>query len=140
MYLRFPLLINRPKMNSDTDYVLIYKAEAGLCTATLGRNTGKNKSMGLDPVECSDRDIFHELFHILGFLHEHQRGDRDNYVTINWQNIPINYNSQFVALSKSKTLGMPYDATSITHYTWDQGANPIGASSITSKVVIFHLK
>ena len=96
---------------------------------------GKSKYIGLDPVECSDRDIFHELFHVLGFLHEHQRVDRNNYVTINWKNIPYNYNSQFVTLSKSKDLGMPYDATSITHYTSDQAANPIGVSSIISKVV-----
>ena len=101
---------------------------------------GKSKYLKLDPVACSDRDIFHELFHVLGFLHEHQRVDHSDHVTINWQNIPYNYNSQFVTLSKSKTLGMPYDATSITHYTWDQAANPIGASSITSKVLIFHLK
>ena len=96
---------------------------------------GKIKYMAIDPVACSDRDIFHELFHVLGFLHEHQRVDRNNYVTINWQNIPYNYNSQFVTLSKSKDLGMPYDATSITHYTSDQAANPIGESSIISKVV-----
>ena len=111
-----------------------------MCRASIGQNNGKSKYIRLDPVACSDRDIFHELFHVLGFLHEHQRVDRNDHVTINWQNIPYNYNSQFVTLSKSKTLGMPYDATSITHYTWDQAANPIGASSITSKVLIFHLK
>ena len=110
-----------------------------MCRASIGRNMGKSKYIGLDPVVCSDRDIFHELFHVLGFLHEHQRADRDNYITIEWQNIPYNYNSQFVKFSRSKTLGMPYDATSITHYTSDQGASPIGESSIISKVVYMNL-
>ena len=95
---------------------------------------GKSKYIGLDPVVCSDRSIFHELFHVLGFLHEHQRADRDNYVTIDWQNIPYNYNRQFIKLSRSKTLGMPYDATSITHYSSNQAADPIGSTSIISKV------
>ena len=39
-----------------------------ICKATIGRNRGKEKYMILDPDSCKDRDIFHELFHVLGKL------------------------------------------------------------------------
>lgn len=32
-------------------------------------------------------NVLHQLFHVLGRFHEHQRKDRDRYVTIKWDNI-----------------------------------------------------
>ena len=72
---------------------------------------------------------------LLGLLHEHQRNDRDEYVTIKWENIPYGYDRHFAKLKRSKTLGLPYDITSIMHYFSTQAASPIGASSIVSKVL-----
>ena len=33
------------------------------------------------------RDAYHTLFHVLGRHHEHQRPDRDQYITVHWNNI-----------------------------------------------------
>ena len=107
-----------------------------ICKATIGRNQGRKQYMILDPDTCKDRDIYHEIFHVLGLLHEHQRSDRDDHITIKWENIPYGYNLHFAKLKRSKTLDLPYDITSIMHYSPTQGASPEGASSIVSKVDI----
>ena len=37
---------------------------------------------------CETTDtILHEMFHAMGFYHEHSRPDRNNYVKILWENI-----------------------------------------------------
>ena len=52
----------------------------------MGRIGGKQRlNLGLG---CAGVGIaLHELLHALGFLHEHNRPDRDNYVIINRANI-----------------------------------------------------
>ena len=41
----------------------------------------------LSPDFFGPETVAHELLHSLGFMHEHQRPDRDQYVTINYTNI-----------------------------------------------------
>jgi hypothetical protein len=59
--------------------------------------------------------IAHELGHALGLLHEHSRRDRDNFVTINTNNIQAGLADQFDLKSDSISYG-PYDFDSVMHY------------------------
>ncbi len=59
--------------------------------------------------------MIHELGHVLGLMHEHQRFDRDQYVSIRLEGV---YQSQAYAYAKfdlSNVYG-PYDFHSIMHY------------------------
>ncbi|CAF2101265.1 unnamed protein product [Rotaria magnacalcarata] len=62
--------------------------------------------------------IMHELLHTLGFQHEHQRSDRDSFLTINYANIQNGYAFAFDKLTSanSDNQGTPYDYNSIMHY------------------------
>lgn len=63
--------------------------------------------------------IIHELGHSLGFLHEHQREDRDRYVTVFPENLMDNYlNLQYRINFATEDFDWhtPYDFFSIMHY------------------------
>ena len=83
------------------------------------------------------------MLHVLGMLHEHQRKDRDNYVNIQWNNIPYVHDRVFMKFPKwdgffGFTLDLPYEGKSIMHYHSTQGSLD-GSPVITSKVT-FQIK
>ncbi|KAF2349818.1 Peptidase M12A, partial [Trinorchestia longiramus] len=59
--------------------------------------------------------VAHEMLHALGFGHEHNRVDRDLYITVHFDNIRSEYwpysDGEYVLGS------LPYDYTSILHAT-----------------------
>jgi len=72
---------------------------------------------------CDDvKDIVHEVGHIIGLFHEHQRRDRDQNVVVNWQNIPagkeINYRKYEGWFPNGKDYG-PFDFNSRMMYKPD---------------------
>ncbi|VDM95703.1 unnamed protein product, partial [Onchocerca ochengi] len=62
--------------------------------------------------------IIHETLHALGVNHQQLRSDRDDYLTVNWENInPKLYDYFAVSDSKKFTsYGVSYDYYSIMHY------------------------
>jgi len=59
--------------------------------------------------------VIHEMMHAMGFYHEHQRADRDQYVTINYANIITGKENNFRKIITRKTTS-PYDYGSVMHY------------------------
>nr|XP_042899312.1 zinc metalloproteinase nas-7-like [Parasteatoda tepidariorum] len=97
---------------NEEDFIHI--SREGGCSSYGGRNGGA-QILNLSP-ECLYLGIImHELMQVLGFVHEHTRHDRDEYVTIIWDNIK---DDNFLKLDwyDMSVLNERYDYESILHY------------------------
>ena len=57
---------------------------------------------------------------MIGFAHEQNRPDRDQYITVNWDNIREEDRYIFEVYTEDfNTLGLPYDFESTMHYEAD---------------------
>jgi Astacin (Peptidase family M12A) len=63
--------------------------------------------------------IIHEFLHAVGIHHMFCAPDRDNYVRINMDNVEEGMEHNFVKLPESEfsQFGVPYDFTSVMHYS-----------------------
>ena len=91
------------------------------CDSRIGKiKTQKSQQLSLNRFHCmNEATIAHELVHALGFDHEHNRPDRDDWVEINFNNvISEESNSNFRKLDSNefRDFGTPYDYKSIMHY------------------------
>uniref|UniRef100_A0A914E7Z2 Metalloendopeptidase n=1 Tax=Acrobeloides nanus TaxID=290746 RepID=A0A914E7Z2_9BILA len=104
-----------PRSPGEGDYLFIGKVDG--CFSEVGRTSGV-QVLSLDNGCMEYPTIIHEMMHVVGFYHEHERWDRDNYIDIIWQNIDRGALDQFgkVDLSKTSYYGQPYDYKSILHY------------------------
>ncbi|CAI5663612.1 unnamed protein product [Oreochromis niloticus] len=120
------------KPRDSEDYYISVKQLNG-CWSYIGRvfSNGQELSIGTG---CGYIAIVeHEFLHALGFYHEQSRYDRDDYVTINFENILEDYKSNFriVGSDESTTHGVPYDYLSVMHYGKDYFTNGKGSTIIT---------
>jgi hypothetical protein len=62
----------------------------------------------------------HEFGHVLGIMHEHQRPDRDKFITVNMENVMHGFEENFYKLTSNYYLynfsSYSYDMESVMHY------------------------
>lgn len=93
----------------EYDYINIYSGK--YCKSNLGR-TGGGQEMSLNKKRCMEKGIIiHELLHALGYIHMHNRPDRDKHVSILWKNIDPKFFKEFSKVNPQifTSLGTPYD-------------------------------
>lgn len=102
-----------PRTN-ETDYVEFTIADSW-CRSFIGRQGGRQT------IECAlhrnfrSGNLVHEMLHAVGFYHEHQRSDRDNYIEVDYNNVISTFD--FEKLSARDTRNATdYDPGSIMHY------------------------
>ncbi len=108
----------RPRAATDRDYV-VFKNLGAACSSYLGRQGGPQD---IDVSGCAPGSIVHELMHAAGFYHEQSRGDRDQYISIAWDEISPEMRFNFEKRDgRSQDIG-PYDYGSIMHYPSHAGS------------------
>merc|ERR1712048_297835 len=87
------------------------------CSSPVGRRSYGN-SIRLARGCWYKGTVMHEIGHSIGLFHEQSRPDRDNYVTIEWENIQsyAKFNFNKLKTDRIDSRGSPYDYDSLMHY------------------------
>ncbi|GAB0093918.1 hypothetical protein DMENIID0001_091100 [Sergentomyia squamirostris] len=104
--------------NEIQDYVYITRILSDGCYSEVGRQGGK-QLLNLGDGCLKHATIEHEFLHALGFYHAQSAPNRDDYVTIHFENIREDLEDNFEKILNSDMLNLPYDYNSVMHYPED---------------------
>ena len=100
--------------NGDETGFIYFTNHAETCHAEVGYQ-GRAQEVNLGS-NCYHRNvILHELGHAIGLMHEHQRPDRDQYITIDSTNL-TGSSATNVDIIQGAVVTGPYQYSSIMHY------------------------
>ncbi|XP_055340507.1 uncharacterized protein LOC129589690 [Paramacrobiotus metropolitanus] len=124
----------------EWDYIYFKRMYSGGCESELGHKGSYQYIYLAVPSLFSSADcmyigkIQHEVMHALGFDHEHERPDRDQYVDIRRGNIDSDeYERNFAISGTMYTFGTKYDYNSILHYGTFHGIQDVVQPCIVPK-------
>uniref|UniRef100_A0A915D9X5 Metalloendopeptidase n=1 Tax=Ditylenchus dipsaci TaxID=166011 RepID=A0A915D9X5_9BILA len=91
------------------------------CFSEVGKDVSEKQSQHVSIGSmCSFfAPIAHEIGHMLGMIHTQARSDRDDYISIEYKNVPAGMEDQFEKEKKQtpSNIVVPYDYASLMHYT-----------------------
>lgn len=97
---------------TEEDYVRFSNVSSGNCRSTVGM-VGGEQQISLPPYGCDADTVAHEIGHAVGLWHEHQRKDRDAYVTVLYENLDKTGQGAYSAVHPASG---PYNYSSVMHY------------------------
>lgn len=114
---RLKTCIDFKPWTGETNYISVIK-DSGCWSSVGNRHVGRQElSIGANCDRIAT--VQHEFLHALGFWHEQSRSDRDDYVIIMWDRIQSGTEHNFNTYNDqvSDSLNVPYDYTSVMHYS-----------------------
>ncbi|XP_008583550.1 PREDICTED: meprin A subunit beta, partial [Galeopterus variegatus] len=124
---RLKTCIDFKPWDGEDNYISVIKGSG--CWSSVGNTHVGRQELSIG--ENCDRiaTVQHEFLHALGFWHEQSRSDRDDYVMIIWDRIESGKEHNFNIYSdqESDSLNVPYDYTSVMHYSktaFQNGSEP----------------
>ncbi|XP_043220080.1 blastula protease 10-like [Amphibalanus amphitrite] len=106
---------NEVAEGSSVPHINVIKSSG--CWSYVGKITssgGQSLSIGSGCTGLGT--VVHEFGHAMGLSHQQSRNDRDNYVTILFDNIQDGKEGNFGKRSTANNYSVPYDLTSVMHY------------------------
>lgn len=94
------------RFNSDKNY----------CSSNVGRVGARMQNVTLGNNCNVIGTVLHEMEHVLGFIHEHSRPDRDQFVSVKWKNIKKSDAINFKKYTSVVKNDVDYNFNSVMHY------------------------
>ncbi|KHJ88653.1 astacin [Oesophagostomum dentatum] len=99
---------------NEPDFLAIVPLDG--CYSYVGK-VGGRQVLSLAPDCVADYIVWHEVMHAIGFEHEHQRPDRDDFIRVEYSNVEVGQLANFEKLSSHEVdYKEQYDYKSIMHY------------------------